>query len=162
MNKANEISNMHVHTGTFAKVKAFKSELHQHWQWGPKWYYVHIVLIVVLTSALLVQIFPISFSAFPISIPPWPSRFLLGLILFELKVNKLIPLLLPRLLFALVFSHSLSYCLALCFCPAPQPTLLLLVLLSVSPQWKGWAAKVITVWLHLTVQYAFFMEEWNN
>ncbi len=58
-----------------------------------------------------------------------PSLFLLGLILFIPKVNKLISLLLPHLLLALVvFSHSLFHSLALCvsvflFLP-PPPALL--------------------------------------
>lgn len=60
-------------------------------------------------SVLFFQLFP----PFPVSVP---SLFLLGLILFVPKVNKLVSLLLPRLLLALVvFSPSLLHCLALSF-----------------------------------------------
>lgn len=53
-----------------------------------------------------------------------PSLFLLGLILFIPKVNKLISLLLPRLLLALVvFSHSLALCVSVFFF-SPPPALL--------------------------------------
>lgn len=77
------------------------------------------------------------------------------------------------------FSHAcfmplLSH-LALCFTflfslfilsPPPLSSPLRFVLpsplLSISPQWKGWATKVMMVWLHLTLQNAFAMEAWNK
>ena len=72
----------------------------------------------------------------------------------------------------LFFSRSLFHSLFLCvyFPLFSQPALLSsplrLVLpsslLSVSPQWKGWATKVMTVWLRLTLQNAFAMEAWNK
>lgn len=74
---------------------------------------------MVHMSALFDQLFPVSLSCF-LS----PSLFLLGIKLFILKVNKLISVLLPRLLLALVvFSHSLALCFSVFF-PSPPPALL--------------------------------------
>lgn len=138
VNKANKFCNMHVHTYTFAMIKP-ASTLETEDQND-----ILYILFVFWLKCLLcffsyfLFFFPATLS---LSILPSPPLFFLGLYLYQ-KVNKLISLLLPCLLFALVFSRIRFHCLALCvLCfPFPSPPALLSAcppLLSVSPQWKG-------------------------
>lgn len=107
----------------------------------PKQNAVDIVFTLVCMSVLFFQLFPLSFLlSLPLFSPP--LFFLELFFIICSQVNKLILLLLPHLLLALVvFSHSLFHTLALSFSVFFPPHLLSSPLRpplpSVSPQWKG-------------------------
>ena len=117
MNKASSLMGMVI---CICQEKVFKSDHYQHWKQSDTLNILFIYCFICLQCFFSYFLF--LFPAFSVSIPS--SFFLLGLVLFVPKVNKLISRLLPCLLLALVVFLSLSVSLSRsqCFCFPFSPT----------------------------------------